>query len=297
VTIRRKLGFISAATFFRALRDAKIKTNDGIELKDKTYCLAESKISPDDEAFIPGNDELIALMTVHQIISGMTSDTVKTIFEPIQQMLAKAVKGIIKSPVKWAERIRILDTHYRKIEEGVILKIVKAIGKERVLKFHYTDSAGVKTSRTVSPQHLVRYKDNWYMDAWCHKNNGFRIFSIDTLDDLMHDNQTYITPDNAAAHNMYATSYGIFSGIPTQTARIRFTGNAARYAKREIWHPEQVLTILDNGAVELQIPCNKTTELLGAVMAWGEEAEVVGPESLREEIRGKIGKMNRIYEG
>ena len=26
--------------------------------------------------------------------------------------------------------------------------------------------------RVVSPQRLVHYRDNWYLDAWCHYKDG-----------------------------------------------------------------------------------------------------------------------------
>ncbi|MDT8429578.1 MAG: WYL domain-containing protein [Pseudomonadales bacterium] len=38
------------------------------------------------------------------------------------------------------------------------------------------------SERWVSPQRLVYYRDNWYLDAWCHLREGLRMFSIDRLD-------------------------------------------------------------------------------------------------------------------
>ena len=37
------------------------------------------------------------------------------------------------------------------------------------------------TEREVSPQRLVHYRDNWYLDAWCHLREDVRSFSIDAI--------------------------------------------------------------------------------------------------------------------
>lgn len=36
-------------------------------------------------------------------------------------------------------------------------------------------------TETISPQRLVHYRDNWYLDAWCHLRNDLRRFSVDAI--------------------------------------------------------------------------------------------------------------------
>ncbi len=36
--------------------------------------------------------------------------------------------------------------------------------------------------REVSPQRLVHYRGNWYLDAWCHLREDLRAFSVDAID-------------------------------------------------------------------------------------------------------------------
>ena len=42
-----------------------------------------------------------------------------------------------------------------------------------------TDPAreGTGRQRDISPQRLVHYGDNWYLDAWCHTKQALRSFS------------------------------------------------------------------------------------------------------------------------
>lgn len=294
--IMRKTGLGSESTFYRALRTAKIMTNCSIECSNGKYNISESSYSPENKSVLPDDDELIAFVTIDHIISSMTTDTLQNAFAPVRKRVEKIVNLTVKEPAKWAKHIKILDTHYRKIEEGVFAKITQAIARKRVLKLQYIDHNGKKTIRTVSPQQLVRYKDNWYLDGWCHSINELRIFSLDCIKELKYDNHVFFTADDNMLNRTYATSYGIFSGIATGTAKIQFSGNAARYAEREIWHPKQKLIKLENGNILLEIPFNKTPELVGAILSWGEEAEVIYPASLREEISMRIKKMASLYE-
>ncbi len=294
--IIRKTALGSDASFYRALRTAKDLTNNGIFCNHGKYFISENCYSTEENHLLLHDDELIALISVYHIISGMTSDILHQMIEPIKDKINKLVNISVKSPSKWVERIRILDSHYRKFEISVFLKIAQAIARERVIKFKYTDHAGNHSSRTVSPQQLVRYKDNWYLDGWCHNKEALRIFSLDCITELKFDNLKYFTPDDYIMKEIYGTSYGIFSGIPTGTAKIKLSGNAARYALREVWHPKQKTIKKENGDILLEIPFNKTPELIGSILFWGEEAQVLSPASLRNEIASHIKNMLSIYQ-
>ena len=94
---------------------------------------------------------------------------------------------------------------------------------------------------------------------------------------------------------IYATSYGLFSGLPTNTAIIRFTGLAARYAQRETWHPKQKLKKCKDGSVQLALPFNKPQELIKEILSWGNEAEIIAPPSLRHQVAGILETTAKKY--
>ena len=35
--------------------------------------------------------------------------------------------------------------------------------------------------REISPQRLIHYRDNWYLDAWCHRARGLRSFAVNAI--------------------------------------------------------------------------------------------------------------------
>ena len=40
------------------------------------------------------------------------------------------------------------------------------------------------TERVVSPQRLVYYRGNWYLDGWCHAREDIRSFAVDGIQAL-----------------------------------------------------------------------------------------------------------------
>ena len=59
------------------------------------------------------------------------------------------------------------------------------MGRGRVRIRYYSRARDQETDRLVSPQRLVHYRDNWYLDAWCHAKNGLRSFALDAILDAV----------------------------------------------------------------------------------------------------------------
>lgn len=294
--LMQKLHIASESTFFRVIGKARSIGRVPIECDGNKYKIINAETVDDPITHVlPTDEELITLLTMQRIITSMTNPSLRDAFEPLKNRCDAILKLKVKSPDSWAERIKILDIHYRTIENGVFGAIVNSLARKTAIRCTYTDASGVVKERTISPQQLVRYRDNWYCDAWCHERHALRIFSLDSITHVRHVNTVWHECDHDECTEVLATSYGIFSGSPSHTAKIRLSGNAARYAQRESWHPKQVLTHCDDKTVVIEIPYSKHHELIREILSWGDEAEVIAPQILRDEIKRRITKMHSVY--
>lgn len=150
-------------------------------------------------------------------------------------------------------------------------------------------SSDTEEKRDISPQTLLRYRDNWYIDAWCHSRNALRTFALSRIMEIEQTNEEAKTIDNQDLEQHYTTSYGIFSGKAIETAIIRFKGIAGKEVSHEEWHPRQTQQWIDSETLQLSIPYYDATELIMDILRWGEMAEVMGPPALRQ-------KMETIFE-
>ena len=152
-----------------------------------------------------------------------------------------------------------------------------------------------RTERTVSLQRLVRYRDNWYLDAWCHLRKGLRSFAIEQIEraELLVAPAREIAARNLDRH--FAASYGIFAGKPTAVAVLRFSAERARWVADEEWHPKQQGHFLADGRYELRIPYSDSQELVMDVLRHAEHVEVVAPSGLRDEVSRRLRAASMLY--
>ena len=167
--------------------------------------------------------------------------------------------------------------------------------RKRLFVEHYSRAYDKVTERELSPQHLVYYRDNWYLDAWCHWRKGLRTFSVDTI------RKVHITKKNARSvalgvlNRHLASGYGIFSGDIKDIAKLRFNSERARWVSKEIWHANQVSKFDSDGNYLLELPFSDERELIMDILKFGPDVEVLAPDSLRAQVAQKLKDNLRLY--
>jgi predicted DNA-binding transcriptional regulator YafY len=89
--------------------------------------------------------------------------------------------------------------------------------------------------------------------------------------------------------------YGIFGGTPKAWAQLRFSKARAAWVEHEIWHPEQKSLRMADGRYELVIPYADERELLGDILRFGADVEVLAPARLREQVQAEVQKLGQLY--
>jgi predicted DNA-binding transcriptional regulator YafY len=232
------------------------------------------------------SDELHALLATHELLNRSGADVLTGAMAPLKKridaLLANQSQG-----KRWPiERIRVIGSYTRQRDEVVFRQVAGAVLERKRLRFDYTARSTNKlTTRTVSPQRLTHYRDNWYLDAYDHERDALRSFSVErirqvkVLDEPARD----IAEQELSAQ--LSDSYGIFSGPARHVATIVFSAEAARWVSEEHWHSKQEGRFLDDGRYELKVPYSNPRELLMDVLRYGADAEITAPVPLRESAR------------
>lgn len=240
--------------------------------------------------------ELQTLLACQHLLSNASYGILQADISQLQTRLEKLLSrnpGVVKPDVK---KIKIINQASRQQNNTLFLHIADALfnGKRLQIDYHArTDNR--RSQRQISPQTLVRYRDNWYLDAWCHQRNELRSFAVDKISavKLLDEKATVIVQDELQAH--FAESYGIFSGSPKHLAVLNFSADRARWVADEQWHPKQQSQWLSDGRYQLSIPFNDHRELVMDILKHGPEVEVVEPVFLVEIVKGLILEMGRVY--
>ncbi len=255
-----------------------------------------------DEAFeLPGiwftPSELLALLAAHQLLSqaepGLLDDTLAPLRRRIEQLLQAEHLGA----GELVRRVKMLRMAGRGVG-GHFNRIVTALAtRKRLSVLYHARFNDSEERRILSPQRLVHYRDNWYLDAWCHKRRGLRSFALERIRDARPANAPAREIDDNELDRHFADAYGIFAGQPTHVAVLRFSPEHARWVAEEEWHPRQEGRWLDDGRYELRVPYSDSRELVMDVLKHGEHVEVVGPGELRREVVERLKAALERYLG
>jgi predicted DNA-binding transcriptional regulator YafY len=244
------------------------------------------------------SEELQALLALNELVGRTGPGILATTLAPFRSRIDRLLSDQTDGKSFPIERIRVIGSGTRKVDEATFRHVASAVLGRKQLKFAYrARSTNEGTQRTVSPQRLTHYRDNWYLDAWDHSRDGLRSFALDriaraeVLDAVAQDR------DDSELNQHLASSYGIFSGAPKAWATIRFSPHAARWVADEHWHSQQQGEWLNDGRYELKVPYSNSRELLMDVLKYGPDAEIVAPVSLREEMKIMLQLAVGAYQG
>jgi predicted DNA-binding transcriptional regulator YafY len=185
------------------------------------------------------------------------------------------------------KRIRLLAFAPRRLP----LAHFEAIGRATIkrLRIHigyYARSTDQTSERDVSPQRLVHYRGNWYVDGWCHLRNDLRTFAIDGIRNVGVLDEAAREVPVKSLDAYLASSYGIMRGGDDVTwAKLRFSAERARWVGSEIWHPDQRGVYDPAGRYTLELPYRDDRELLLEILKHGSGVEVLAPQALRTKVR------------
>jgi len=292
---------ISPATFKRDLEYLRDRLGAPViwdrERRGYRFDLSDDQA---DTFELPGlwfnSQEIHALLTMHQLIDTLQPSFLTPHIEPLKARIESLLEGEEHTSNEVRKRIRILHMNTRQVEPEHFEVISSALlAGKRLNVIHYNRRRDEETERELSPQRLVFYRDNWYLDAWCHLRKGVRSFSVETLRKAVPLDRKARKVADKTLNGILASGYGIFGGRDTQTARLRFTPERARWVATETWHPQQKGWFDEGGSYVLEFPFSDDRELIMDILKHGPAVEVISPAALRKRIKEQADAIIRHY--
>jgi len=233
--------------------------------------------------------ELHALLTVHELISKMQPGLLRDEFALIRHRIESIMEKQNLATNEIVRRFRFHSVGARPCPSEHFHAAANATLQRYQLNLQYHDRAhDALSSRVVSPQRLIYYRENWYLNTWCHKSNDFRTFALDRIQQLDILEDKAIDINDQQLDSYYSQAFGIFAGPADKTATLRFTPERARWVAAEQWHPDQQGSWLDDGSYQLRLPYSDSRELVLDILRYGPDVEVIAPKELREEVKEKL---------
>lgn len=289
---------ISPATFKRDIAKLRDRLNIPIVFDRDLGGYRIEQLDSREE--LPGlwfsQDEILALLTIQSMLDQLEPGLLGPKLKPLQKRLDDMLssKGIDSQTL--SQRVKLVHAGKRRLHLKSFEQIAKAVFERKQLKIqHFNRQNGNCVERTISPQQLVHYRDNWYVDAWCHLRGEIRSFAVDAIPACEVLTNSAKDIDLQAMRQQLDGGYGIFGGRPTSWATLRFSPKRTDWVKNEMWHPEQRTELLADGSFTLSVPYSDERELLGDILRYGADAEVIEPKKLRNQISDELDKAAKLY--
>lgn len=170
------------------------------------------------------------------------------------------------------------------------LKMIKtALQESRLLSFAYADRYGNKTVRTAEPYQLVLKSSHWYLQGYCHKRNGFRLFKLSRMSNLQMEEE-FFTPRDYERPQLDFDD--ILATIQTEI-KIRIhrsvMDRVLDFCSYESFTPDGDAHYIVN------FPFIENDYYYDILLSFGDKCECLEPPHVRAEMKRKIQDIATLY--
>jgi len=228
------------------------------------------------------------------------------------KLFEEATQALLKSQTLLPEKSKKSSRFFASFRPGTIdytphhdtiCTIIEGLEARKVCKVNYQAIMETKAkSFYIKPLKLFSHNDTVYLHAQMAKYPGKRykepeydpLLAVHRIKKVEITERSYEFPDKFDFEKAFNKNFGIIKEDAFEV-EVEFTGWAARYAAERIWSPDQKITKKGKGKIRITFSASSEPELTGKVLSFGEEAKIIKPDWLVEEVATKVKQMNALY--
>lgn len=280
----------------------------GVEKPGEGFFEAELYSLPPENFYLDAisfsDDELAALSTALLLLT----DGGFAYAEPLRLALQQVAWGH-PNPLSEGERAPVemamtASAGGRELSQR-LSKIETAISRRKTIEFtYYTMERGETEKRRVDPYHLVFRGGQFYLIGLSHERDAVRVFRLSRIQGKVgyaskaeHD----FSPPEDFDRRDYGSRADWQLGETKGTAKIFIRERIAWLIERDFGsYGDLREAVKADGAAGkgrvFETPYASERELIAWVLRWRQNAQVLAPEELREEVEGRLALLRRRHE-
>ena len=132
-----------------------------------------------------------------------------------QEAVSRALAKVSAAAGHAAERVTPVALSVDAKEQALAV-VREGLERRRALHLHYyVPTRDERTERTVDPLRLLLVDGRWYLEAWCRRVEGVRLFRLDRVDDVVVLDERAAPPPQAHERDV---DHGIYQPEPGSPA-------------------------------------------------------------------------------
>lgn len=209
-------------------------------------------------------------------------DSLRSVFSKIEENLPDKV--ITRSGAD-QELFTVLPPFATVILPEVLATVFDCLRTSTRLEVEYRSPGGEPMWRQIDPYQGVRFEGDWYVVGYCHLRGAIRTFSLARMLNATKSRERFTRPNSFDFRQLFGSHFGIHWSEEDTEVRIHFNRHAAAYIRERQWHPSQRIDDQADGSLILTLTVNHLLELKRWILSWGDQARVLTPFELAEELR------------
>ncbi len=270
-----------------AVLDAFIQVEE-VRLDDgtKRWRLKERVLMP---ATGVGSDDLAALETIGKLLErDMNGDLLASL---------RRVGDTVRASIRWndllraepdieaiaeAEGIASRPGPREVVKPGIISSLREAIKGCSVIRLTHWTATASRPSRghEVEPLGLLYAIGRRYLVGRSRHHGDIHLFRLARIEDVEITSKPFARPRGFSISDYARQSFGVFQEKPMEVVW-RFSPDAARDARRFLFHPTQKFSEQEDGSLLVTFKAGGMLEMCWHLFTWGEAVEVLRPKKLR----------------
>lgn len=181
-----------------------------------------------------------------------------------------------------------LASHYKESLSEKISLLKRAIKEKYRVSFEYYSYKG-KETRVIEPYLIVFKWSAWYILGFCTKSQDFRLFKLNRLWQLLVQAEVFEPVD------IPKDKQNLGSHLTDQNKLVILFDKSEEYLLIEEYGPECYKETKD-GKLRFEGGYTHRDYITKWILGFGDRAEVIFPEELKEEIKSQAKKILQKYE-
>ncbi len=161
-------------------------------------------------------------------------------------------------------------------EQATTAAVRGALETRRALRIrYYTAGRDAVSQRTVDPMRLLLVEGRGYLEAWCRRAEGVRLFRLDRVEAVEQLDEPAVPPPDAAPTDVSA---GLFRPTPEHRSAVLLLEPQARWIAE--YYPVDEVVDLGDGRARVLLRYADPAWLVRLVLGLGGGARVLEPSEL-----------------
>ena len=199
--------------------------------------------------------------------------------DAVQRALAKIEQASGRAPDVPADDAVAVGLGRSPRNAGAEAVVRDGVARHRVLRLtYYSASRDAVGRRDVDPMRLLLVDGSTYLEAWCRRAEGVRMFRLDRVDDAEVLDEPSTPPPSATPRDVPADAAGLLTPDAGQRLAALRLAPAARWVAE--YYPMEEVIADDDGGARVRMRYGDQAWMVRLLLGLGEHVEVLWPPEL-----------------